>query len=216
MVKFLTTALGGLTALAVFGLVTPSGQAVLGLHHQTQPPVPVSIISDPGPANATIPAALPTSTAPAAAPVPVPEVYHHAAIPVHAAAPVERPAAVHQSAPVARHVTHPAYHAAASRPVYRPAAVRPAPVARPATPSFAGGAGFPMGMGGGMPGLMQLLPGMLQQGGLPGATQYAPGAGPQYVSAPSNDPGWRGRHHGRGHWRHDGGGDQGDRDPEHH
>jgi hypothetical protein len=64
MVKFLTTALGGLTALAVAGLATPSGQAILGIH-QTQPAVPVSVISDPGPAKVGAPVARPRVTDPA-------------------------------------------------------------------------------------------------------------------------------------------------------
>jgi len=64
MVKFLTMALGGLTALAVAGLATPHGQALLGIH-QTQPTVPVSVIADPGAANT----AAPVKAAPASHPV---------------------------------------------------------------------------------------------------------------------------------------------------
>ncbi|HLY20838.1 MAG TPA: hypothetical protein VKT83_00055 [bacterium] len=108
MMKFLTTALGGLTILTVTGLATAQGQAMLGIR-QPQAAVPVSVIADPGPAKVAVPAPQPVNAAPAAAPV--------AAPPAAAPAPAARPA-VTSPAPVAR-------------PVARPAAASPAPGANP-------------------------------------------------------------------------------------
>jgi hypothetical protein len=102
MMKFLTTALGGLTILTVTGLATAQGQALLGMR-QPQAAVPVSVIADPGPAQVAVPAApaaRPASAAPAAPPV------------------APRPAV---TAPVARPVARPA----------TPAAAGPAPAANP-------------------------------------------------------------------------------------
>jgi hypothetical protein len=81
MVKFLTTALGGLTALAVVGLGTPSGQAVLGIH-RTQSAVPVSVISDPGPAKVDAPVAPPRviHSAPSVARPVTRPVYRHTSV----------------------------------------------------------------------------------------------------------------------------------------
>ena len=110
MMKALTTALGALTILAVTGMATPSGQAMLGLR-QTQTQTPVSVIADPGPANA---APVPVQVAPAAA---VPAVSHAAAVPAAATTPAARPAVPH-AAPVARPAA--------------PASAAPVPVASPA------------------------------------------------------------------------------------
>jgi hypothetical protein len=89
MVKFLTTVLGGLTALAVAGLATPLGQAVLGMH-QTQPTVPLSVIADPGAANAAAPVRSGSAPRTEAAPVSH-RVYRPAVQPVPTARPVARP-----------------------------------------------------------------------------------------------------------------------------
>jgi len=196
MVKFLTTALGGLTAFTVAGLATPSGQAMLGIH-QAPPTVPVSVISDPGPVgpiNLTAPAVTPVSTAPGvAAPAPVASKQH-------------------VSAPVAQ-VARPVYRPTTRR-VYRPAASAPVTVAHSApTP-----AGVPMGGAGGIGSIMQFLPAMLQQGAqVPSQDGYGYGPAPASQAAPA--PGWGGGpglHHGRGHWDNRWNqGKQGD-GPEHH
>jgi hypothetical protein len=177
MVKFLTTALGGLTALTVAGLATPSGQAMLGLH-QTQPAVPVSVISDPGPAKVALPAATPVSTAPAPETAPAPAVVQHTAVPAPRSEPVAHPAA-----------TRPVYHSAASRPAYHPAPAAARPVPAPA--------GLPMGGAGAgaITNILLNLPQVLQQGGAPGVPQYAP-------PAPAPDNGGWGQRHRRDRWRH--------------
>lgn len=180
MIKFLTTALGGLTALTVAGLATPSGQAMLGTH-QALPAVPVSVISDPGPVdpiNVTAPAATPVSTAPG----------------VTARTPVvsER----HVSAPVAQ-VARPVARPTVRR-VYRPEASAPVAVANSVPTS----AGLPIGGAGAIGSIMQLLPGMLQQGApVPSQYGYGYGSAPAPQAAPA--PAWGGgpgRGHGRGHW----------------
>jgi CRISPR-associated Cas5-like protein len=93
MVKFLTTALGGLTALAVAGLATPSGQAMLG-SPQAPLAIPVSVISDPGavgPMNVTVPAATPVSAMPGVArPIPIVSKRHVSAPMAQFARPVHR------------------------------------------------------------------------------------------------------------------------------
>lgn len=105
MMKFLTTALGGLTILTVTGLATAPGQAMLGMR-QPQTAVPVSVIADPGPAKVTEPAApmapavQPASTAPAAAlPAVAPAARPVATGPAPTARPVARPAAPAAAAP---------------------------------------------------------------------------------------------------------------------
>jgi hypothetical protein len=182
MIKSLTMALGGLTALAVAGLATPSGQAMLGTH-QASPAVPVSVISDPGPVgptNVTVPAATPVPTAPrVAAPAPVVSERHVSAPAAQVARPVYRPTA---------------------RGVYRPVASAPAAVSR-AVPAPAG---LPIGGAGGIGSIMQFLPSMLQQGA-PAPSQYgygyglapAPQAAPVPVSSGGNQgiPGDGPEHH---------------------
>src|SRR5579864_5709041 len=97
MMKFLTTALGGLTVLAVTGFATPPGQAMLGLH-PAQTATPVSVIADPGPIKVAAPAAAPVSAAPAAPAVTAP----HPAVAAPAARPVAPASAVPaQAAPAA-------------------------------------------------------------------------------------------------------------------
>lgn len=202
MVKFLTTALGGLTALAVAGLATPSGQAMLGTH-QALPAVLVSVISDPGPVgpiNVTVPAATPVSTA--------------AGVAVRTPVVSERHVSErHVSAPVAQ-VARPVYRATA-RPVSRPPASAPVAVAHSAPMP----AGLPIGGAGAIGSIMQFLPGMLQQGASV-SSQYAYGPAPAPQAAPARAwGGGPGRDHGRGHWdnRWNQGnrGNQGD-GPEHH
>lgn len=117
MMKALTTGLGVLTILAVTGMATPSGQAMLGLR-QTQTQTPVSVIADPGPANTT-PAAVPTPVSTAPAPASAPAV-SHAVAPAAPTAPVARPAVTH-AAPVAR----------PAAPTSAPAAAGPVPAASP-------------------------------------------------------------------------------------
>ena len=99
MMKFLTTALGGLTVLTVTGFATPPGQAMLGLH-PAQTATPVSVIADPGPIKVAAPAAAPVSAAPAAPAVtaPHPAVAAPAAQPVRAA-PAARPVAPASAVP---------------------------------------------------------------------------------------------------------------------
>jgi hypothetical protein len=173
MVKFLTMALGGLTALAVAGLATPSGQAMLGTH-QALPAIPVSVISDPGPLspiNVTAPAATPVSTAPGV-PAPAPVVSER-----------------HVSAPVAQ-VARPVYRPTARR-IYRPAASAPVAVAH----SVPTPAGLSMGGAGGIGSIMQLLPSMLQQGA-PVPSQYGYGYGPAPASQAAPAPAWGGGNQG--------------------
>lgn len=96
MMKFLTTALGGLTILTVTGMATPPGQAMLGMR-PTQAQAPVSVIADPGPATVAAPIAVPARPVPAATPVAVPQPAARP-IPTHAV-PAARPA-VPAAAPV--------------------------------------------------------------------------------------------------------------------
>jgi hypothetical protein len=168
MIKLLTTALGGLTALAVAGLATPSGQAMLGTH-QTLPAIPISVISDPGPAgpiNVTGPTAAPVSAAPVVA-APVPAVSER-----------------HVSAPVAQ-AARPVYPPTTRR-VYRPAPSAPVAVASHSVPTPAG---LPMGGAGGIGSIMQFLPGMLQQAA-PAPSQYGYGPAPAPQAVPAPAPGW--------------------------
>jgi len=92
MMKVVTAALGGLTALAVTGMMTPHGQALLGLQ-QTQPQVPVSVISDPGPVKAAAPLVAP-AVRPAAPRTVAQPVVHRAPAPPrgYASRPEARPA----------------------------------------------------------------------------------------------------------------------------
>lgn len=147
MMKFLTTALGGLTVATVTGLALLPGHAMLG-GQQPQAQAPVSVITDPGP-EAAVPAPVVPPAAPAVAP---------------AARPAATQPAVTQPAPaVSRPVAQPV-----ARPVPRPAA--PAPAAGPAP------AASPMGGLNGAGAITQLLLNMPQvlQGGQDGP-QGGPG-----------------------------------------
>src|SRR5215469_1703077 len=106
MMKFLTTALGGLTILAVTGMVTAPGQAMLGLR-QPQAAAPVSVISDPGPQKFVAPAAAPTAPAVAPTAAPRPAIAAPAAPRPAAAPPVARPAPAATHAPVAAPAANP-------------------------------------------------------------------------------------------------------------
>ena len=158
MVKFLTAALGGLTALAVAGLATPSGQAMFGTQ-QAPLAIPLSVISDPGPVslnNVTAPAATPMRTVPGVA---------------AAAAIVSKR---HVSAPVA-HLARPAQRPTARR-IYRSTGSAPVAVAH----SVPTPAGLPIGGAGGIGSIIQFLPAMLQQAA-PAPSPYGYGYGPAPV-----------------------------------
>ena len=69
MVRSLAVGFGMMTALAVAGSMTPTGQGVLGQRHSPEQSVPVSSIQDkpatiPGPAQSLVAAPAPTQAAP--------------------------------------------------------------------------------------------------------------------------------------------------------
>ena len=168
MMKFLTTALGGLTVATVTGLALLPGHAMLG-GGQPQAQAPVSVIADPGPKAAMpVPAPAAVPVAPASAPA--------APAQPAVAAPAAAPAVTHSAPTVSR---------PAAQPVARPVAPAAAPVARPAP------AANPMGGLAGAGAITQLLLNMPQvlQGGQGGPQVGAPG-GPGWVP-----PGQRGRDH---------------------
>jgi hypothetical protein len=169
MMKVLTSALGGLTVLAVSGLATPPGQAMLGIR-QTQAAAPVSVISDPGPVQLAVPTAGPVEPTP---------------VRVEPAAPAgSAPAPRAVAAPVAR----PTADSRASQPVARPVARPAAPVqAAPtqAAPALAGA--------GAITNLLLNLPQVLHEGppvAPEGGPAYGPPPGPP-GPPPGRRAGWR-------------------------
>lgn len=178
MMKFLTTALGGLTMLAVTGMATAPGQAMLGLQ-RAQTAAPVSVISDPGPQKFVAPAAAPATPAPASTtPALAPTAAPHPAV----AAPVApRPA-------VARPVARPAAPAATSVP-----AAGAAPAANPM-----GG----LGGAGAITNILLNLPQVLQQGGGSGGDEGH--GGPGWIP-PGQRTKWK--HHNNGNGNDQGGED---------